>query len=431
MLKNFIIRLLEIQTKRYLKKHKPKVVAITGSIGKTSTKLFTATVLSEGRNVLAQEGNYNTHVSLPMAVFDLPIPNDTKSGLAWLQVLWWMELKIHRRKIDHDVMILELGTDTPGDIKRFKRYIHPDIAVVTAVAPEHMEFFKTIDAVAKEELAVAEFSDLTLINRDEVDSHFAALVQNANIATYGTSGIAQYHFLVEDFTPGTGFRGKFVSPDYGDQAATLHLVGEHNIKAAVAAATVAVKLGLSPQQIVAGLEKIRPVKGRMNVLRGLLDSTLIDDTYNSSPTAAIAALQTLYKFQTEQRIAILGSMNELGDYSKQAHEEVGKNCDPTLLDWVVTIGDNAEKYLMPAAASRGCQVRSFKSPYDAGAFVHSVLHPGAAVLAKGSQNGVFAEEALKILLHATEEETQLVRQSPDWLAKKRVMFEKIKTEIPE
>ncbi len=117
-------------------------------------------------------------------------------------------------------------------------------------------------------------------------------------------------------------------------------------------------------------------------------------------------------------------MNELGGYSQKAHEEVGSVCDPTLLDWVVTIGDEAEKFLAPAAAKRGCQIRSFKSPYEAGAFVHSVLHPHATILAKGSQNGVFAEEAIKILLHETEEENQLVRQGPDWITKKQGMFDR-------
>jgi UDP-N-acetylmuramoyl-tripeptide--D-alanyl-D-alanine ligase len=91
---------------------------------------------------------------------------------------------------------------------------------------------------------------------------------------------------------------------------------------------------------------------------------------------------------------------------------------------VVTIGDEAERYLAPAAEKRGCQVRTFKSPYEAGAFAHSVLHPHAAVLAKGSQNGVYAEEAVKELLHATEEESSLVRQGEDWMARKEAMFDR-------
>jgi len=424
-MKNIVLFLVEFQTKRFLRKHEPKIVAVTGSVGKTSTKLAIATVLSTHYKVLYQEGNYNVDVSVPMTIFDLPMPPlaKLKSPFEWLKQLWYMERKIHL-KFPFDIIVLELGTDKPGDVVHFRKYLRPTIGVVTAVTPEHMEFFKTIDAVAQEELSIATFSELIVINRDDIDETFARYVNNSNIDTYGTSGVAEYHYLIEDFEAGSGFAGKFVSPEFGEQQVVLKLAGEHNVKAAVAAGVVGIKLGLTQPEIVAGLNAIRPVKGRMNILKGLLDSTIIDDTYNSSPTAAVAALQTLYLFPSKQKIAILGSMNELGGYSQKAHEEVGSVCDPTLLDWVVTIGDEAEKFLAPAAAKRGCQIRSFKSPYEAGAFVHSVLHPHATILAKGSQNGVFAEEAIKILLHETEEENQIVRKGPDWITKKQGMFDR-------
>jgi len=424
-MKNFVLLLIELQTKRLLRKHKPKIVAITGSVGKTSTKLAVATVLSTRYKVLYQEGNYNAEVSVPMTIFDLPMPPEAKlkSPLEWLKQLWYMERKIHQT-FPFDVVVLELGTDKPGDIAHFRKYLRPDVGIVTAVTPEHMAFFKTLDAVAQEELSIASFSELIIINRDDIDETFARYVTNSNIDTYGTSGVAEYHYLIEDFEAGAGFAGKFVSPEFGEQQVVLKLTGEHNVKAAVAGGVVGIKLGLTQPEIIAGLSAIRPVKGRMNILKGLLDSTIIDDTYNSSPAAAVAALQTLYLFPSKQKIAILGSMNELGEFSQQAHAEVGTTCDPTLLDWIVTIGDEAEKFLAPAAAKRGCQVRSFKSPYEAGAFVHSVLHPHATILAKGSQNGVFAEEAVKLLLHATEEESQLVRQSADWIARKEAMFDR-------
>lgn len=422
-MKGIILFLLEFQAKRFLKKHKPKLIAITGSVGKTSTKLYTATVVSQRFRVMTHYGNHNTHFSVPLAILDIPYPDNIRNPFTWLRVLRTMEAKIHQ-PFNYEVIILELGTDHPGEIPHFRKYLRPDIAVVTAVAPEHMEFFKTIDAVAQEELSIANFSELAIINRDDIDGVFAQYVQTDSIDTYGTSGVAEYRYLTEDFDPATGFRGKFVSPEFGEQPVALSLIGEHNIKAAVAAGTVAIKLGLSAPEVVAGMQAIQPVSGRMRLLRGMLNSTIIDDTYNSSPKATLAALQTLYLFPAKQKIAILGSMNELGDFSKEAHEQVGKACDGSMLEWVVTIGEEAEKYLAPAAASKGCQVRSFTSPYDAGAFVHSVLRPGAVVLAKGSQNRVFAEEAVKLLLHATEEESQLVRQTPDWLAIKQEQFGK-------
>jgi UDP-N-acetylmuramyl pentapeptide synthase len=125
------------------------------------------------------------------------------------------------------------------------------------------------------------------------------------------------------------------------------------------------------------------------------------------------------------KIAVLGSMNELGDISQAEHQALGMLCDPTQLAWVVTVGDEAEKYLAPAAKTRGCQVMSFKTAQEAGAFVHKVLEPGAIVLFKGSQGGIYLEEAVKVILHATEDEKQLVRQSAAWLEIKQKFFESV------
>lgn len=429
-MKPFVLKLLELQTKRYLKKHKPKVVAITGSVGKTTTKFFVATVLSQRYRVMAHLGNHNTHVSVPLAVFDIPLPDKIKSPIEWLKVLWQTQQKMGQ-PFQYDLIILELGTDHPGEIKHFGKYLNPDIAVITAVTPEHMEFFKTIDAVAEEELAAANFSKLALINRDDIDSVFARYVTNANIDTYGTSGVAEYRYIVEDFDLQKGFQGKFVSPEFGELPVSLKLVGEHNIKPAIAAATVGIKLGMAQQEVVAGLQQLVPVNGRMRLLRGVENTVLLDDTYNSSPKAALAALQTLYLIPGKQKIAIMGSMNELGEFSKEAHEQVGNACDPTLLDWLITIGKDANEHLAKAASAKGCQVRSFDSPYDAGAFAHQVLQPGAIVLAKGSQNGVFAEESLKPLLHSTQEENELVRQEPEWMEIKTQQFQKFAEEPRE
>jgi len=429
MIKDFITTLLESRARKLLEKNKPKIVAVTGSVGKTSTKLAIATVLSEKYKVLAHYGSYNTPIALPMAMFDMHLPLQLRNPLSWFKVLSAMNKKL-AQPYPYEVLVLELGADAPGDIEYFRKYIHPDIAVVTAVAEEHMLSFGTIDAVAKEELAVTHFSNLSIINRDDIASEYSKYVPDGiNLDTYGTGGVAEYHFLTENYEPGKGFTGTFVSPEYKEQTVTLQLVGEHNIRSAVAAGTVGIKMGLTAEQVIAGMQKIRPVNGRMNLLRGMNSTTIIDDTYNSSPIAALAALQTLYVFPAKQRIAILGSMNELGAYSQAAHEQVGGACDPALLDWVITIGSEARKYLAAAAEKRGCRVRSFDSPYEAGAVAHQLMEPGGVILAKGSQNQVFAEEAVKILLHSTNEEQCLVRQTPDWLAIKERQFGKFK-DIP-
>jgi UDP-N-acetylmuramoyl-tripeptide--D-alanyl-D-alanine ligase len=415
-------KLLERQVKRYFKRHQnTRLVVVTGSVGKTSTKVAIAQVLSEKYSVRSHSGNHNTHMSVPPAMLGVKYPENIRSLSAWLKVLREMGRRV-RQSEDVDVIVQELGTDQPGDIPYFGNYLKPDIAVVTAVSPEHMEFFKTVEAVAAEELSVASYSKLTIVNRDDVSEDFAKYAETSSIDTYGLGGVAEYRYSIESFEPGEGFKGKVMTPEIGEFDVSLALIGEHNVKAAVAAAAVGVKLGLTAPQITKGLSTLQPVPGRMQLLRGMNESTILDDTYNSSPLAVQAALQTLYNFPSPSRIAILGSMNELGETSPSAHQEIGKMCDPTLLSWVVTIGDEAEKYIATAAKARGCQVQSFKSPYEAGAFVHRVLEPGAVVLAKGSQNGVFAEEAIKIILHTTDDEEKLVRQNPAWMAIKQEQF---------
>lgn len=421
MFKLIVQKYLEHLTKRYLKRHKPQLVAVVGSVGKTGTKIAIATVLSEKYRVRLHEANHNTPMSVPLSVLGVEYPENVHSARQWWAVFQAARFRIKSQK-DVDVIVQELGTDHPGDIKAFSGYLRPGIAVVTAVSDEHMEFFPDLNAVAKEELAVAGFSQFTIINRDDVDERFAKLADTHNLTTYGLGQQAEYRLDLADSSPLDGRTGKVICPEWGEVPINLQLIGVHNAKAAAAAVAVAAKLGLTSQQTAVGVAKIKPTAGRMSVLRGLEDSVLIDDSYNSSPLAAKLALETLYQIEAPQRIAILGSMNELGRLSAQAHEALGKLCESSKLDWVVTIGEDAELYLAPAAKERGCQVRSFKSAIDAGGFVHSVMKPGAVILAKGSQDQVYAEEALKVLLHNTEEEASLVRQSPAWLAKKQAYF---------
>lgn len=423
MMKTIIRALLEQKVRRYLKKHKPFLILVAGSVGKTSTKQAIATVLSEKYRVRTNDGNHNTHFSVPTAILGVEYPQDPHSIGEWWQTLRAMSMRIRQPK-DVDVIVQEIGTDRPGDIVQFGRYLTADVAVVTAVSEEHMEAFETLDTVAWEELSVARFAKLTVVNRDDVAEEFARYADTHTIDTYGLGEKAEYRLIVEPASPLDGRIGRLVTPEWGEVPLSFQLIGEHSLKSAVAAACVGAKLGLTSQQVAIGVSKITPVPGRMQILRGVEDSTIIDDSYNASPLAVSAALQTLGDIDAPQRIAILGSMNELGASSAQAHETVGTLCDPAKLEWVVTIGEEASTYLAPAATKRGCQVKSFKDPYSAGGFVHSVLKPKAVVLVKGSQNGVFAEEAAKVLLHSTDDEQRLVRQSPFWLAQKAAQFER-------
>ena len=424
MFKNYVQKKLEKYVVKYFQRHpEVKLVIVAGSIGKTSTKRAIATLLAQRYRVALHEGNHNTSISVPVAILGIDYPENVHSIGAWVSVFRAAKRRI-KEPTGVDVIIQELGADAPGDMAQFQRYLRPYIGVVTAVTPEHMEFFHTLDAVAQEELTAGNMSELAIINRDDIEGKYAQYLTNTNLDTYGTTGAAEYRFESQDFDVEKGYTGRVIAPEFNEQIpATIKVVGEHSLRPVMGAVAVAVKFGLTPAEITKGLAMIRPVPGRMNILRGVGESIIIDDTYNSSPAAAHSALQALYSLQAPQRIAILGTMNEMGEVSQAEHEALGMMCDPSMLAWVITVGDEAEKYLAPAARARGCQVKSFKSAIDAGGFAHSVMEEKAIVLAKGSQGGIYLEEAVKVIAMMTEDD-ELVRQSPQWMEIKQKFFSK-------
>jgi UDP-N-acetylmuramoyl-tripeptide--D-alanyl-D-alanine ligase len=426
MFKRYIQHRLERYVKKYLKRHpNVKVVIVAGSVGKTITKLAIGTVLNERLKVRLHEGNHNAELSAPLAMLGIDYPEKLRSLGTWRLVFKAARERI-RETADIDVIVQEVGTDRIGQVPHFGTYVKPDLAVITAVTPEHMEYFKTLDVVAAEELAAANYSKAALINRDDIDGTYAVDITNPNLNTYGSTDAAEYHFIQEDFTPEDGYKGSFKAPEWEQPVeATVNLLGEHNLRAAVAAGAVGLKLGLTAEEVGRGLAKIRPVNGRMNVLRGVEKTMVIDDTYNASPSAVASAIQTLYQLSVPQRVLVIGDMAEMGTSSPAEHQAIGKLCDPTLLAHVITVGNETAQYLAPAAQANGCHVVSFKSALEAGGYAHKVLEPGAVILFKGSQNGIFLEEAVKVVLHSTDEEAQLVRQDEAWMEKKRAFFESL------
>jgi UDP-N-acetylmuramoyl-tripeptide--D-alanyl-D-alanine ligase len=409
--KQILCGLLEAQVKRLRRHHTFKIVAVAGSVGKTSTKLAIADTLKSAYRVIYQSGNYNDRLTVPLVLF-----GQTEPGIfnvfAWLKLLIANEKRL-REPYPYDLAILELGTDGPGQLKRFA-YLHPDVVVLTAIEPEHMEYFQTLAAVAAEELVPLAWSGQALLNIDDIAPHY---LPKSPFVGYGF-GNAAYRIVKRN---AISLNGQAVALTLADgQTVTLKspMLGEQGAKITLAAVAVADMLGLSIATISAAVAKLEPVPGRMQVLPGIQGSLLIDDTYNSSPVAVLAALDVLYAAEATQRIAILGSMNEMGVDSPAMHKQVGAYCDPAKLDLVITIGAMAAASLAPAAEACGCQVVSFDNPLLAGRYVAKHLKNGAIVLAKGSQDGVFAEEALMPLLAKASDQTKLVRQSPYWRHRK-------------
>ncbi len=416
--KKIVVSILAGQVRRLRAKNKFKVIVVGGSIGKTSTKMSLATVLGQQYRVRFQDGNYNDLVSVPLVFFGLTMPGLT-NPFAWLRTFWRIEADLHKPH-QFDYVVLELGTDGPGQIEQFKQYSHADLGVLTAIAPEHMEFFADLDAVAKEELTIASLCDRLVVNKDLCAETYLRQLPSVPV-TYSTRAVADYQMA------NLTYREDGYEFDVLKQAKLLlhgthEAIAETQLYSICAAVAIADLCGMEPDIIDRGIHAIHPVSGRMQSLRGIHNSLILDDTYNASPIASKAALDTLYKRQAPQKIAILGNMNELGAYSEPAHKEVGEHCDRRELDLVVTIGNDANRYLATAAEKKGCKIKTFTSPYEAGEYLKQIVKPGALILAKGSQNGVFAEEAVKLLLADPMDASKLVRQSASWLAKKKKAF---------
>lgn len=422
-LKPFIIALLNRATVRYLKRGEVKIIAVAGSVGKTSTASAIRTVLSQKYTVHVPHVHYNTNKAVHLAVFKQHYATTT---FGWIRLTVKMLFKSMLAP-DFEIMVVELGTDHPGELEGFA-FLQPHVGVLTAITPEHMENFKNLDGVATEELTLAQFCRRLAINHSAVDRRLVPDMIWSQASGYGQgTAYSASNYRLE--------AGKAMADfQLGNRTFTelpIKVVGEHLLQPLLVAALIADEYRLDEAQLMKGLSRVKPVAGRMRLLQGVGLSSIIDDTYNASPAACIAALDTLYKLNVGQRIAILGSMNEMGEYSPQAHRDVGNYCDPSKLDWVVTIGNDAAVYLAPAARERGCKVQAFDSPYDAAVFVRSLLHgdkthppaPGPTViLAKGSQNGVYCEEAVKLLLADPDDIHYLVRQSQFWMEQKHAQF---------
>ena len=398
--------LLDLQLARLIKRHKLIVVAVGGSIGKTTTKIAIASVLAQKYRVRVHSGNYNVPISVPLAAFLLEVPDPILNPFAWIGRLYAMERTIWSKPAV-DVLVLELGTDHPGEMGMFMRYLKPDYGVVTAIAPEHMEYFGTIEAVAAEEFLLAKGAKQAILN-DRFDRlHPLARGLKTAPLWYSENTLKPLVAKLEKHHDWDG-----------------NLWPDHLRQALGAAVLVGEQLKLNESQILSGLAAFTGVPGRMQQLAGINDSVIIDDTYNSSPEAVVAALEYLGKLRVSgRRIAILGSMNELGANAAHYHAELGPMAAG--VDLLVTIGALANDNLGPAAVGAGLDPTRFKpadSPYAAGEYLKLIVGPGDVVLAKGSQNGVFAEEAIKPLLANPAEASKLVRQSAFWQASKRQQF---------
>lgn len=415
ILKGIVVNISWWFVSLYQNKHNPVVIGVAGSIGKTGTKRAIAKTLSASKRVAWQDGNYNDIVTVPLIYFGLNEPS-LFNPFAWVVAFGKMAAAVFTSR-PAEVVVLELGTDEPGQIASFNGRLTLDYAVVTSVSYEHMQNFADLQAVADEELAVAQYAKCLYIYHQIFKDGLAKNIDNYQV--YG-----------EQDGDSLSFKSKgqqlTVVTTGGEYSFKTKLTGPHQFNSLVMAAELGEKLGIKKTDLITGLESVVPMAGRMQLLDGKDGSELIDDTYNSSPVAVRAALNFLYATKTKKRIAVLGNMNEMGEISVELHRDIGDYCDKSKLEEVITIGPDANKYLAEAARKAGCKVKSYDSPVEIGKYLAEQNLADTTILFKGSQNRVFLEEAIKFVLKDSADKSKLVRQGSYWHAQKSKQFEGIK-----
>jgi UDP-N-acetylmuramoyl-tripeptide--D-alanyl-D-alanine ligase len=414
-MKGFTVKILQWKLKKVAQltvwRYRPGVVGVTGSVGKTSTKMAIAAVLGGGRAVRASKGNLNTALGLPLAIVgDWPeeslalVSRDTPPGERlfaklrfWFTVLvrsWWNLLTMPRSRYP-EVLVLEYGADRPGDIRRLLGIARPNVAVVTAIGetPVHVEFYQNAGAVAREKARLIErlpAAGFAILNRDDAAVMDLRGRTPAHVVTFGFGAdsdvrIVRFEHRVEHGIP-VGISFKL---GYGGDVVPVRLdgvFGRPAAYAAAAAAAVGLVFGMNLVAISEALKSFRPVHGRMELLPGIKGSRVIDDSYNASPLSVKAALEALKDLPALRRVAVLGDMLELGGVGMEAHREVGRFAGQ-FADLLVTVGERA-KFIAEGAKSVGLprgSIRLFETADEAVGPVGRFIRTGDLVLVKGSR----------------------------------------------
>lgn len=428
LIKKIIIWKLNILAKMYLARFKPDIVAITGNVGKTSTKEAIAAVLSKSKKIRYSKGNLNNELGVPLTIIGDWADSYYEAGNAsffWVKVLSISFLKWFFEANYPEILVLEFGADKPGDISRLTKKYRPKIGVITAIGeiPVHVEYFNDPDSLAKEKSKLISFmksSDHAVLNHDDPAVYGMKSKTKARVMSYGfTEGssvkLSNFDFRMdEEGRPdGVGFKIHYGANSF--VPVTLHgVLGKSQALASGAAAAVGIIYGMNLIEISQALADYKAMKGRLKILKGIKNSTIIDDTYNAAPSSMHLAVDTLKDLQAKRKIAVLGDMLELGEYTIKAHQEIG-NLAGGKVDILVCVGARA-KFIADAAANKMDEknIHTFETSDLAKRKVQELIEPEDLILVKGSQ-GIRMEKIVEEIMAEPERKKELlVRQGNKW-----------------
>jgi UDP-N-acetylmuramoyl-tripeptide--D-alanyl-D-alanine ligase len=347
---------------RYRQQFSLPMVAVAGSNGKTTTKELVASVLSQHLSTLRSEASFNNHIGVPMSL-----------------------LRLERT---HQVAVLEVGTNHPGELEPLVRMVQPAFGIITCIGREHMEFFGDLKGVAQEEGWLAELvpaSGKVLLNGD---SEWAGDIAQRTKATVVRVGLKEGNtWRARSLRPdkhGVTFRIDAPITDFSGEY-RINLVGRHQAVNALFAICLGAELGLSRQQIARGLTECQPAKMRLQMWESN-GVRVLDDAYNANADSMLAALQTLQELPCKgRRVAVLGDMGELGVHSEAAHEEVGRRAAELGIGQLFAVGKMASVMARGARSAGLNRVLEFSDVATAAAAVKQFMRDGDLVLLKASR----------------------------------------------
>src|SRR6266567_637533 len=345
---------------KYRKSLSLKVIAITGSNGKTSTKDFVASVLGRRFRVTKTEGNFNNHVGLPRTMLEATSQDE--------------------------VAVWEIGMNHPGEIETLAKLAAPDTAIITNVGVAHIEFMGSREAIAAEKAALARTvgaEGSVILNADDPFSKGIAASTRAKVVFAGTSGGTVRASEITRSGNGTDFT---ILEGAHRCRAQLLVPGLHMVQNALLAVAAGRVFGLSLEDCAAGLVAAPLTKARLQI-KEIHGVQFIDDSYNANPESMKAALRTLVELDADgKRIAVLGEMRELGSESERGHREVGETAATFGIDQLITIGEMGELIARAARAGGLEKTTAVRSTSEAAELLGEIAEPGDLILVKGSRS---------------------------------------------
>ncbi|MEK7555362.1 MAG: UDP-N-acetylmuramoyl-tripeptide--D-alanyl-D-alanine ligase [Patescibacteria group bacterium] len=414
---NILKYILKNLAKLTLWRYKPDIIAITGSVGKTSTKEAIYAVLSvSGRRARKSGGNLNNELGVSLTILgnwsekDLEMVSlwqpagkkKIRKLFFWLKVILFSFLRVIflPKYFYPKILILEYGADRSGDIKKLLEIAKPKIGVVTAVGeiPVHIEFYSGLEAVIREKAKLVEnmsVNDFAVLNFDDESVTEIKEKTRAKTMTFGFNEGAKIKIINFENYFGTAneLTGVSFKIEHNGNVVPIKIkntFGRPNAYAAGAAACVGLIYGLNLVRICEALSSnYHPAKHRMNIFAGVNGSWVIDDSYNASPISMKAALETLADIKTgseARKIAVLGDMLELGEYSSKAHKSIGK-LSAGIVDFLIVVGEEG-KIIAETAVLNGLakdKILSFNTAEEAAKTIKNIIKKGDIILVKASR----------------------------------------------